>query len=172
MASQKKAKEARETADIVFCLVDGRAPITQEDHKLAETLDPAKTLLLLTKADRECVLTENECRELLPGVTVLSISSQTGEGLSDLLNTLKERVLKGKVSQKTSAVITSLRQKDDIRRALASLDSALDAIDREEAIDIIEVDVREAWEALGEIIGETATEDIITRVFERFCLGK
>ena len=78
----------------------------------------------------------------------------------------------GKVRQEESLLITNARHKDLLSRASNSLSDARIMAEKREALDFIEVDVKLCWELLGEIVGETTTEEIINQVFANFCLGK
>jgi tRNA modification GTPase len=103
---------------------------------------------------------------------VFRVSAKTGVGIDAVRKAITEAVLGGRVSPGEGLVITSLRQKGSLERALSLLSDAIGGTEAGEALDVVETDVRAAWEALGEIVGETASEDIVDRVFERFCLGK
>ena len=85
---------------------------------------------------------------------------------------IREAFRMAKLTQEHSDIITNTRHKDLLIRARKDLSDAIAMASQMEALDFIEVDVRHAWETLGEIIGETVDEDIIDAVFERFCLGK
>lgn len=93
-------------------------------------------------------------------------------GILELEEEITKMVYSGEVRQEESLLITNARHVGLLEKAKNSLNDALDMIDNKEALDFIEVDIRSAWETLGEIIGETVSEDIINEVFSRFCLGK
>ncbi|MBQ3107755.1 MAG: tRNA uridine-5-carboxymethylaminomethyl(34) synthesis GTPase MnmE [Firmicutes bacterium] len=168
----ERSHQALAEADVIFLLVDGHEPFTEQDRELAKSLDASKTLLLINKGDLQQVVTREEAEDLLPGAQIVQLSAKERQGITDLEDLIVERIFGGKMKQGSSTVITSLRQKDALRRSGEALQDALDAVDRAETLELIEVDVRRCWELLGEISGETASEDIIDRVFERFCLGK
>ncbi|MBR5741831.1 MAG: GTP-binding protein, partial [Firmicutes bacterium] len=168
----ERSRNALALADLVLFVLDASRPLDAEDRSLAETLDPRRTLVLLNKTDVEpAALTEADVRKVFGG-RVFAVSVKTGEGLPAVRKAIVSSVLDGTVSPGNGLVITSLRQKESLERATSLLDDAIRGSESGEALDVIETDVRAAWEALGEIVGETASEDIVDRVFERFCLGK
>ena len=85
---------------------------------------------------------------------------------------LLERICLGKVTQQNSAVITNVRQKNLLDTAALSLSDAIEATYALEPLEVLEIDVKEAYLALGEILGEETAENILEEVFSRFCLGK
>ena len=92
--------------------------------------------------------------------------------LSKLADTIEEMVYGGEVTQKSSLLVTNVRHKNILEESNQSIKDALDLIDTWQPLEFIEIDVNRCYELLGEIIGETAADDIIEKVFERFCLGK
>jgi tRNA modification GTPase len=189
----ERSRGALALSDLALFVLDASSPVTEEDRELAALLDPRKTLILLNKCDRETVLDEETAREAFPALSggafpaegegaeqdgkrwnsnVFRVSAKTGGGIDAVRKAITEAVLGGRVSPGEGLVITSLRQKESLERALSLLSDAIGGTEAGEALDVVETDVRAAWEALGEIVGETASEDIVDRVFERFCLGK
>ena len=85
---------------------------------------------------------------------------------------ITEWIFGGRVKREESGMVTNLRHIKLLEQAMDALSDAKTAAEQREALDLVEIDVRRAWEFLGEIIGETAADDVIDKVFERFCLGK
>jgi len=194
----ERSRDALSVADLALFVIDAGRPIDAEDLELANRLDPRKTVVLLNKTDAEVTVTAEETvRKAFPdlfpsdfcpskarssgktasgkrpsAIGPVAVSAKTGDGLDRVRKTIVEAVLSGTVSPGEGLVVTSLRQKESLETALSRLDDAIRGTEAGEAIDIVETDVRSAWESLGEIIGEQASGDIVDRVFERFCLGK
>ena len=100
---------------------------------------------------------------------ILLTSAVTGEGIEDLRRALYEAALRG--ASPEEAYLTNERHVQAAKDALAALESAVTALE-DRTLDCAALDLRAAWEALGAITGESATEDVIDRIFEKFCLGK
>jgi tRNA modification GTPase len=107
----------------------------------------------------------------LPAEAIL-LSAKTGEGLGDLEAKI-EAALLADVADETETVLTiNARQNATLERAAKSLDRALEALRNEAGLEIISVELRDALEDLAEVIGKTENEDILTRLFQNFCIGK
>ncbi len=103
---------------------------------------------------------------------IISISVKTGEGLDELENELKYRLLHDGIEQDSEELLTNIRHKDLVEKAISSLDSALEAYGTGMTPDCVEIDIREAAEYLGGITGESVTDDMVDLIFSRFCIGK
>lgn len=168
----EKSKEAVNKADLVLFMLSGNEDFTEEDLEIMPYLDVKRTIVLLNKRDLGAVLTKPQVEERLPGVCILETSMIDGEGISLLEDKIKEMVYGGRVSQGESVMVTNARHTDLIRRAGEEVYMALDMAESRQALDFIEINLRQAFDCLGEIIGETAVDQIIDQVFSRFCLGK
>ena len=102
----------------------------------------------------------------------VKISALTGEGVSELLNTLKEKSFGSNTFTEKSAVVSSLRHYNILKKAKESLVNAVESIKMKLSGEFIAVDLRNAESSLGEIIGKVSTDDILNNVFSKFCIGK
>jgi tRNA modification GTPase len=117
-------------------------------------------------------LRKKDVEALFPAETVFEISAKTTQGLQALEDHIVKSVYGGVLKQGESLLVTNVRHADLISKALAEVDSALSILSSGEALDFAEVNLRAACDFLGEITGQTVTEDILDIVFERFCVGK
>ncbi len=175
----KRSRESVQQADLVFFVIDGSDKLTEEDREIAAMLRESgkRTVILLNKQDLGDTLEDEAALELLPGMRIIRTQLATGaadEGrVSEMLEELvRGMVYSGTVKQKDQVMITGARHEALITTALTSLADAKDRTDEGEPLDLIEIDVRGAYAALGEIIGEEVGGDIVDEVFARFCLGK
>jgi len=168
----EKSREAFDKADLVLFVLDGSRPVTDEEKDLLRSASEKPVIALINKSDLPALVTKKEIAALLPGRTVLHTAATKSEGLAALSDSIENLVFGGVVKQNTSLLVTNARHTNLLERAHASLKDARTAAEQRAALDFVEVDVRDSWSFLGEIIGETATEDIIDEVFARFCLGK
>jgi tRNA modification GTPase len=168
----QRSKEAFNKADLLLFLLDVSQPLSVEDRALTGLLADRRCIVLMNKSDLPGVLTERDIRELLPGAAIVSTSLTEGLGLDRLEETIIEWITGGKVRRKDDLLVTNVRHIDLIRRAREELREALGMTRRQEAMDFIEVNVKAAFELLGEITGQTAGDEILEEIFSRFCLGK
>lgn len=168
----EKSKDAVNKADLILFVLSGNENFTEEDMQIIPWLDVKKTIVLLNKRDLGALLTKEAVENRMPGAMVLEISIKEGQGLELLEETIKQLVYGGNAVQGDSMIVTNVRHTDLIRKASEEIKSAMTMTSKREALDFIEVNIREAFDYLGEIIGETANDQIINEVFSRFCLGK
>ena len=100
------------------------------------------------------------------------VSAKTGEGIPTVQKQIRDLFLKGVVLTDHTPVITNLRQKEALRKAVAALDRVQEAAQAGFEPDLLMIDIREAYDALGEMSGHNVSEDMIQAIFSRFCLGK
>ncbi len=160
-----RARAAAKDADAVLLVIDRSAGITAEDRAIFEALDK-EPLIVLNKADLPGKATADEVRALF-GCEVVEVSAKTGQGRGEILS----RIHVPETGDTDDVVVTSERHHAILTAAVSSLQAAMDAFDTAD-LDCVTIDIKEAWDRLGEITGVTATEEIIRSIFDTFCLGK
>ncbi|MDD6154211.1 MAG: tRNA uridine-5-carboxymethylaminomethyl(34) synthesis GTPase MnmE [Eubacteriales bacterium] len=168
----EKSKESLNKADLAIFVMDANSGVDDIDRGIIEYLDPKKTIVVLNKMDLDVRVSSKEISALLPSAEIIETSIKNDEGVDLIENAIVSRVYKGEAKQEDSAIITNARHKNLLEKAGASIDDAMELSGREEPFEIIEIEVNDAYETLGEIIGETVQDDILNEVFSRFCLGK
>lgn len=168
----EKSKESFNQADLIIFMIDGSRELSSEDLEIIEYLKERKSIVLINKADLDNKVQNDEIESMLPKAKIIKTAVKEEIGIDELENQIAELVYGGQVKQDHSMLVTNVRHKDLLEKSKESILDALNMAKSREALDFIEVDIRRGWELLGEIIGETVTDDIIDRVFERFCLGK
>jgi tRNA modification GTPase len=173
----EKSGEAIDTADLVFLVFDASRELEEEDRRVISRVRKKKLIAILNKTDLEVKLDAGSVSELLSEVPVITTSlgidrKKTKDAVEALKTALEEMVFRGHARQENSLLVTSARHEALLKAAVSSLQDAWEMSKNEEALELIEIDVRNAYESLGEIIGETLKDDIIEEVFSRFCLGK
>lgn len=168
----ERSRQAAAAADLILAVVDGSAPMTGEDR---EILDLARRsgkpfLVILSKLDLGTP--SPICLEGTDGhpVTAIQLSSRTGEGLDVLEDTVAALFPAGDAPD--GSILTNERQEDAARRALSAVERAAAALAEGFTPDAILTDAEEALDALGELTGRTAREEIVSGIFSRFCVGK
>jgi tRNA modification GTPase TrmE len=168
----EKSKESFNRADLIIFIADGSSPLTDEDRSILSKLDGRKVIVLINKTDLGIRVEEDEIRNTVPQAKLIRAVIKDNIGIEELEKEIESLVYGGKVKQEESLLVTNVRHAELLEKARDSINDAKMMSESMEALDFIEVDVRRCWETLGEIIGESVTEDIIDQVFARFCLGK
>ena len=169
-------------AGLVILVLDGSEPLTSDDYDALRSIPPdIPKIAVVNKSDLPAVLDETELDKL--GITCCSVSALSGEGL----NSLDEEIIKmfpdfdvlsneGKPGHKERAtrgdLLSNTRQAEAISRAVKSLRLSIDALTASVTPDAVLIDLEAALTAIGEVTGKTMREDIVSRIFERFCVGK
>lgn len=168
----EKSKEAFNKADLIIFIADLSRELEEEDREILEAAKDRKVICLMNKSDLERKLDAEELKKELPDAVFIEASVTEGEGVSELEKTIKDMVFGGEVSQKSSLIVTNARHEALLREAKKAIGDALQLTEMGEPLELIEIDVNQAYASLGLIIGEEVGDDIINEVFRRFCLGK
>lgn len=167
----ERTVKALERADAAIALLDGSREISEEDRRVAELTRAKRLVVAVNKCDLPPRAEREEIGRLFDRAP-LSISAQTGDGIEQLLRELRSLVSPESPSPQTSALVTSLRHRRCLERTAESLNRALELRGEERLEECLAVELREALDALGEIVGETVTEDVLDEIFSKFCIGK
>ena len=168
----ERSKAAFNEADFIIFIMDGSSDISDEDREIASYLDGRDSVVLINKNDLERGFTNDDVRELVNDPVIIETSLINNEGIEEIENHIEELVYGGELSQHDSTMVNNVRHIELLKQSRDSLRDAMEMTLAREALDFIEVDVRNAYDLLGEITGETVSDDIINEVFARFCLGK
>lgn len=169
----KKSVSYIKKADLILALFDASSELSPEDEEIIDLLKGREGIVLLTKKDLPAKLDVEQLKKKIgSSFKYISISTTNGEGLKDLENSIVDRVYSGAAGQGEACFVSSVRQAKALKDAEHSLAECLHTINMGMAEDFIVIDVRSAWEKLGEITGDTVNEDIIDQIFSQFCIGK
>jgi tRNA modification GTPase len=165
----ERSRQALATADLALMVVDASEPLQGFDLQIASLVGTKPTVVVLNKTD----LPERaQTDDLLSGAQQVRISALTGEGLQELEQSIVDLVFSGQIVASDAPLVTNPRHKQALQEALDHTQAALLAVDAGSPIDLLAIDVTAAVDALGEITGETATEDLLEVIFSEFCVGK
>jgi tRNA modification GTPase len=157
---------------MVFFMLDTSRPLEEEDRLIFGEIGDKPTLILLNKMDLPLAFSENEVQDTFPGLIFLPISAKTGEGIDTLKKKISALVNQTIYPETLPDLIPTLRQKIVFEQMIESLTRAAELSAQGESPEFIALDLQKALEDLGTLIGSTTTEDILDRVFSRFCIGK
>lgn len=167
----ERAKEHAKDADLILYVVDASVPLDENDAQIMELLRGRKTILLLNKSDLQTVISAEELTEQV-NAPVLNISAREETGLEELETMIKEMFFQGEISFNDEVYITNLRQKQALKDALESLKLVENSIEAGMPEDFFSIDLMNAYERLGSMIGESVGEDLVNEIFSKFCTGK
>ncbi len=159
-------------ADLVLLVLDGSESLTDEDRKLLSDLKDTPTIAVINKIDLPQRIDLEEVKENLPGKRIINISATQRSGLELLEDAITQMVWKGEVLTTDEPLVTSVRHKDALVRAIRAVDRAGKGMEEGLGLELVAIDIKEALDSLGEIVGEVVTEDLLDRIFSEFCIGK
>ncbi len=176
----ERSRTALAAADIVLYIIDAARPLEQADLALAETVaahrrtaPPRSLVLVLHKQDLPVLLDPQPLASTLCPAAIVRTSARTGAGIEALVDAVRELALGGAAAPAAGApVVTNVRHREALLRAASHFEAAASAAADGLAADFVCIDVRAGIAALGEITGESVTEDLLERIFSQFCIGK
>ena len=166
-----KAKEYAEKADFIIYVIDSSTQLDDSDFEIMEILKDKKAVVLLNKSDLASVTSKEDVEKYLDK-TIISISAKENTGISELENTIKEMFFHGEVSFNDEVYITNIRQKNSLQEAMDSLHLVVRSIEDQMPEDFYSIDLMNAYESLGRMIGESVEDDLVNEIFSKFCMGK
>lgn len=169
----ERAKEKAANADLILYVVDSSTQPDENDREIINYLSDKKAVILLNKSDLIQETTEEKIQDFIgKEYPIISISVKENKGIDFLEKKIKEMFYTGNISFNHEIYITNARQKASLIRAEESLKKVQESIAFGMPEDFFTIDLMSACEALGEITGETASEDLINEIFGKFCMGK
>lgn len=163
----QRSKEKIQSADVILFVVDGSGEFTEEDEEVFREVKDKDPLVVINKVDLGVKIP----LEIFEGLSIIKVSARTGYGLKALEEEILKRV--GFVSQEGLKIYVSVRHEKLLKEALEVLERFRERYSVEDiSPEIAMLDVREASDLLGEIIGEVTTEEVLGNIFSRFCIGK
>jgi tRNA modification GTPase len=165
----KRSLRWMKDADLVLLILDGSEKLHETDIELIKKSEAAHTILIINKSDIPQKI--NLAGAGLKTAITVSISAKKGNGLDALKDTIVKTVLSGHTEQ-GGDVVTNIRHVHALEKTLASMDSFLLEVSNRTSPEFLAVDLRDALDAVGEILGITTPDDILNKIFSSFCIGK
>jgi tRNA modification GTPase len=165
-----RSRTALQRADLILVVTDAADGLTEADQAVIHLLpEKVERLGIINKVDQAEPAERERLSAALGGAQVLAVSAETGEGLAELEAAIAARA--GMLDQE-QALVVNARHDACLAQAQEHLEAALQTLEAGFGSDLISIDVRAAWVALGEVTGETVGEDLLDQIFSRFCIGK
>jgi len=166
----RRSLEAINKADFILALLDGSAPLEEDDLQLMALIRGKNAAIVINKSDLPAKISLESIRE--KGRECLLISALSGEGIEKLKSTIFHSNLRNWTEEREGVVVTNIRHKTALDRASSSLGRALGILLADQPLEFFSIELREALDSLGEITGTVTTEDIPDKIFSTFCIGK
>lgn len=168
-----KALVRANQADFIIYVVDGTVEIDDNDRKIISLIreNEKKAVVILNKSDQEQVIDVRQAEELT-ACPVIALSAKEETGLDILSHTIQKMFFNGEIALNEEAIIVNARQKSLLKDALKSLELVCNGIHDGMPEDCYMIDLTDAYEILGQVIGEEVEEDLVNQIFAKFCMGK
>lgn len=166
-----RAKDQAKDADLIIYVVDSSVLLDENDLEIIELIQNRKAIVLLNKSDLKTYVSVEELQEKTEK-KVISVSARENTGIEALTEAIKEMFYSGDVSMNEELYITNERHKIALQNAYKSLELVKNSIEGGLPEDFFSIDLMDAYEQLGVILGESVEEDLVNEIFSKFCMGK
>lgn len=166
----EKALSKVDEADLVMMLFDSSRELESEDEKILDYIKNKKTIYIKNKTDLENKLDLTDYENIEK--EAINISVVNNQGLDDIIERLSSMFFEGTINLESELIINNARHKNLLVNAKNSLDEVLKSINNGMTIDFVEIDLKEAMENLGLIVGKSVSDDLVDKIFNEFCIGK
>ena len=167
-----KALKIAEEADLVIAIFDSSKNLSDDDMEILETIKNKKSIILLNKIDLEKAVSKSDERLISVSKNIIEISAKNNNGLDKLYAKIVELFDLNEINLDNEVVITNIRHKDLICKAIDKVYETRETLKNDLPIDIVAIYIKDIMDYLGSITGEVVSEKIINEIFSRFCLGK
>ena len=167
----EKAREMAKDADLILYVVDSSTPLDENDEEITSMLSDRKAIVLYNKTDLSSAVDMENLKEKT-GHKVIPMSAVEETGIQELEEEIKNLFFSGNLSFNNEVYITNARHKEALEEAKNSLELVKKSIEAGMPEDFFSIDLMNAYESLGRIIGEAVGEDLVNEIFSKFCMGK
>ena len=166
-----KALESVDKADLVLYVVDSSIDLDENDHRIMSRIQDKNVVVILNKSDLEKKIDESDIKKYIDA-DIIQLSALTGDGSEELYELLNRMFFEGTLTYNDQLYITNTRHKNEFVCTKNALLKVKESIDMGMEEDFFSIDLMDAYEHLGLIIGETARDDLADKIFKEFCMGK
>ena len=167
----EKARQAAEAADLILYVVDGSCPLDENDEEILSVIETKKAVIVVNKSDLSMVISPDSLKERTSH-NIITISAKNRSGIEALEQEIKTMFYEGELDFNDQVYITNVRQKNALTGALKSLLMVEESINDGMEEDFYSIDLMDAYEQLGTILGESVEDDLVREIFNKFCMGK
>lgn len=168
----EKSRQIASESDLVIAIFDVSKPLDDEDKQIIELLKDKKVIILLNKIDLDYMLDSSIIRDAFPDENIIDVSIIENKGLKEIEDAILNMFFDGEIQVSNTTMITNIRHRDLLVKARDNIQNGIEDIKNGVPLDATEIDLRNAFNQLGEITGETIEEDVLDKIFKDFCIGK
>lgn len=166
-----RAYKYADEADLIIMVVDSSRNIDEEDKEVFEYIKDKKAVILLNKSDLKSLTDEAEINKY-SDKEIINVSALNETGIDSLKKYIQSEFLSGELDYNNNIIITNQRHRNLLSESFDSLKNVIESIDNNMPEDFFSIDLSNAYDCLGRIIGESVEDDIVNKVFSKFCMGK
>lgn len=168
----ERSRKALSQADLILFVLNNNEALTQEDYTLYEVVKNEDVIVIVNKMDLEQNIDINEVKDMIGDTPLIQTSMLKQEGIDELEIQIRDLFFGGEVQNQDMTYVSNSRHISLLKQARQTIQGAIDAAESGVPMDMVQIDLTRTWEILGEIIGETASDELIDQLFSQFCLGK
>lgn len=168
----ERSRKALSEADLILFVLNNNEPLTEDDQTLYEVVKNEDVIVIINKTDLEPRLDIDEVKEMIGDMPLIQTSMLKQEGIDELEIQIRDLFFGGEVQNQDMTYVSNSRHISLLKQARHSIQDAIDAAESGVPMDMVQIDLTRTWEILGEIIGESASDELIDQLFSQFCLGK
>ncbi|HDG5442275.1 TPA: tRNA uridine-5-carboxymethylaminomethyl(34) synthesis GTPase MnmE [Staphylococcus aureus] len=168
----ERSRKALSQADLILFVLNNNEALTQEDYTLYEVVKNEDVIVIVNKMDLEQNIDINEVKDMIGDMPLIQTSMLKQEGIDELEIQIRDLFFGGEVQNQDMTYVSNSRHISLLKQARQTIQDAIDAAESGVPMDMVQIDLTRTWEILGEIIGETASDELIDQLFSQFCLGK
>ncbi|HHC6096768.1 TPA: tRNA uridine-5-carboxymethylaminomethyl(34) synthesis GTPase MnmE [Staphylococcus aureus] len=168
----ERSRKALSQADLILFVLNNNEALTQEDYTLYEVVKNEDVIVIVNKMDLEQNIDINEVKDMIGDTPLIQTSMLKQEGIDELEIQIRDLFFGGEVQNQDMTYVSNSRHISLLKQARQTIQDAIDAAESGGPMDMVQIDLTRTWEILGEIIGETASDELIDQLFSQFCLGK
>ncbi|MBC2954856.1 MULTISPECIES: tRNA uridine-5-carboxymethylaminomethyl(34) synthesis GTPase MnmE [Staphylococcus] len=168
----ERSRKALSEADLILFVLNNNEPLTEEDRTLYEVIKTEDAIVIVNKTDLERRLDIEEVKTMIGDTPLIQTSMLKQEGIDELELQIRDLFFGGEVQNQDMTYVSNSRHISLLKQARQTIQDAIDAAEAGIPMDMVQIDLTRTWEILGEIIGESASDELINQLFSQFCLGK
>ncbi|KAF1684217.1 tRNA uridine(34) 5-carboxymethylaminomethyl synthesis GTPase MnmE [Staphylococcus hominis] len=168
----ERSRKALSEADLILFVLNNNEPLTEEDRTLYEVIKTEDAIVIVNKTDLERRLDIEEVKTMIGDTPLIQTSMLKQEGIDELELQIRDLFFGGEVQNQDMTYVSNSRHISLLKQARHTIQDAIDAAEAGIPMDMVQIDLTRTWEILGEIIGESASDELINQLFSQFCLGK
>ncbi len=168
----ERSRQVLKESDLILLVLNYNQELTEEDIQLFKLVEDLEVIVLVNKTDLAQKIDLEKVNELVKGHPVITTTLIEEKGLDELEAAIAKTFFSGELEPGDLTYVSNVRHIQLLKQALAALDEAMNGMEANMPIDLVQIDVTRTWQLLGEIVGDTIRDSLIDQLFSQFCLGK